>query len=308
MSIFPILGRTFSLILVFIVLASSCKWGKKIRVMSEWFKVSEAAWQTWMLNVHFLFLQSAPPFPEGPPSSPGSLFSWWTRAARTEASQYLSCPAGTFFWSTSGGAPAPCSWWPSGEPAAWAPGLSRRASPPRLAAPPAVARRQEVKQDRGYRQHWEANTTVRSKASLYLFEFSHGQPVHSPQLLLWQFWCIRSHFLCMKRTKKIQRFTHEQTGLSCSIFPTDRKDSDLIAVVAVFPLILKSLFPQHGCLLLLCLLGLLLLLFLHIISQLHKRKKRSSSFTTLILLFRKTASSLWFVVTLNASKILLKKM
>lgn len=48
--------------------------------------------------------------------------------------------------------------------------------------------------------------------------------------------------------------------------------SDLIAVIVVFLLLHESFFPNHGGLLLLCLLGLLFLLFLHIISQLTEGK------------------------------------
>lgn len=50
--------------------------------------------------------------------------------------------------------------------------------------------------------------------------------------------------------------------------------SNLITVVTVFLLLLKSFFPQHSRLVLLRLIGLLLLLFLHIISQLEEEKER----------------------------------
>lgn len=148
-----------------------------------------------------------PPFPEGPPSSPGSPFSWWTRAAQTEASLYLSCPAGTFFWSTSGGAPAPCSWWPWGGPAAWAPGPSRHASPPHLDVPPAGAQRQEGETRRKVTECAETFTWSSTVImSIYLFEFSHSQPVHPPQLLLWEFRHIWSDFLSIKKKIKNQMF------------------------------------------------------------------------------------------------------
>ena len=153
-----------------------------------------------------------PPSPAGPPSSPGSPSSWWTRAAQTEASLYLSCPAGISFWSTSGGAPAPCSWWPSGEPAAWAPGLSHHASPPHLDEPPA-----------GETETGDTKLLIVLKVFLsniahlsliYLFEFSHSQPVHPPQLLLWEFRYIWSDFLYNKR----KSFTCKQRGFSLFCF------------------------------------------------------------------------------------------
>lgn len=50
------------------------------------------------------------------------------------------------------------------------------------------------------------------------------------------------------------------------------KDPNLVAVVAVFPLVLEALFPQHGRLRLVRLLGLLLLLFLHVIGQLAEEQ------------------------------------
>lgn len=53
--------------------------------------------------------------------------------------------------------------------------------------------------------------------------------------------------------------------------------SNLITVVTVFLLLLKSFFPQHSRLVLLRLIGLLLLLFLHIISQLEEDKDRQTA-------------------------------
>lgn len=77
-------------------------------------------------------------------------------------------------------------------------------------------------------------------------------------------------------TKYFKCFTRKPSGFSSPLSRISNrwKDSNLIAVVAVFLLILKALFPQHGCFLLLCLLRLLLLLFLHVIGQLGERSKR----------------------------------
>lgn len=237
-------------------------------------------WGGWRMNKRH---SGDPPSPAGPPSSPGSLFSWWTRAAQMGASLYLSCPADTFFWSTSGGAPAPCSWWPSGGPAAWAPGPSHRASPLHLDEPPAAAKKK--REDK-----WDESLSIMLKLvnnnhhahCNHLFEFSHSQPVHPPQLLLWEFRCIWSDFLREKKISNILR-VNKILFFFCSFFADRRKDSNLIAVVAVFLLVLKSLFPEHGCLLLLCLLGLLLLLFLHIIGQLEQRRKWRRYSKTIII-------------------------
>lgn len=54
---------------------------------------------------------------------------------------------------------------------------------------------------------------------IYLFEFSHSQPVHPPQLLLWEFRYIWSDFLYNKK----KSFTCKQRGFSpfCFAFQAD---------------------------------------------------------------------------------------